>query len=271
MKRNAFSESAVVEMSRRVIRNFYNLDRNALLPYLSDGFMWIGANDEHWAENLGIFFDSLSRLPGISPVTISDEEYHLLFHERNIWILYGRHKATSTPENGPVNHAHMRFTLVWRKYENELRLIHMHASNSGDIPLKQFPSEYGESAPENVPLMEHFKKLLSLPSASKKLMFKDLNGVHRFLLPEEVIYLEADLQRTVIHTKEGSFPVHGLISEIEKSMPESFYRIHKSYLLNSSYVDSIFRYKAKLKDGILLPIGRDRYMDFKRYLSSKHS
>lgn len=268
MKRNAFSEDTVVDMSRRVIRNFYALDKEPLLADLSSGFMWIGTNDKHWSENLVEFSSAVKQLCGISPVTLSDEEYHLLFHERNIWILYGRHKVTFTSDK-ELLHAPMRFTFIWKRYDDELKLLHLHASCSGDVPAKQ---ALGKAIPDcgESPIMQHFEKILSLPSSSRRLVFKDLNGVHRYLLPEEVVYLEADLQRTTVHTKDESFRIHGLISETERSMPDGFYRIHKSYLLNTSYVESIFRYKAKLSDGRLLPIGRDRYMSFKKYLSDKN-
>ncbi len=268
MKRNAFSEDTVVDMSRRVIRNFYALDKEPLAADLSESFMWIGTNDKHWSENLDEFSCAVKNLCGISPVTLSDEEYHLLFHERNIWILYGRHKVTFTADRDVV-HVHMRFTFVWKRYNDELKLLHLHASRSGDVPARQ-GLDREKSGDKDSPLMQHFEKILSLPSSSRRLVFKDLNGVHRYLLPGEVVYLEADLQRTTVHTKTESFSIHGLISEIEKSMPDDFYRIHKSYLLNTSYVESIFRYKVKLQDGSLLPIGRDRYMSFKKYLSEKN-
>ena len=46
------------------------------------------------------------------PILLSDEEYHLLFHERNVWVVYGRYKVTATKEDGSVFHVHVRGTYV---------------------------------------------------------------------------------------------------------------------------------------------------------------
>ena len=35
------------------------------------------------------------------PVLLSDEEYHLLFHDRNVWVVYGRYKVTATLKTFP--------------------------------------------------------------------------------------------------------------------------------------------------------------------------
>ena len=77
MKRNAFSEDTVVDMSRRVIRNFYALDKEPLAADLSESFMWIGTNDKHWSENLDEFSCAVKNLCGISPVTLRKAQGHL--------------------------------------------------------------------------------------------------------------------------------------------------------------------------------------------------
>ncbi len=269
MKTGSLSEDIVVDLSRKVIKSYYDNDRELILPFLSKEFMWIGTSDTNRAEDRADFCDVLKQIPSVPPVSISDEHYHLIYHERNVWILYGRLEATYALEGDALVHRHMRFTLVWRRTGDGLKLIHIHSSCSADPSLYRDPQTNDAKSPEDKPLMEHFEKILSLPTNTRKLAFKDLSGVHRYLLPEEVVYLEADLQRTIVYTKSGTFQVHGLISETERNMPDEFFRIHKSYLLNSNYVDNICRYKATLNDGTQLPIGRDRYMDFKRYLAKR--
>ena len=46
-----------------------------------------------------------------------------------------------------------------------------------------------------------------------------------------------------------------------------FLRIHRSYVVNLRYVQSIRRYRATLTDGRELPIGQEKYLALKAALA----
>ena len=102
---------------------------------MADNFMWIGSNDFQWCEGLENFRRTMEKEYEEPPVLISDEEYHLLFHDRNVWVVCGRYRITSVMEDGTALHAHVRGTYVWRMINGELKLAHVHGSHAQDIPL----------------------------------------------------------------------------------------------------------------------------------------
>lgn len=63
------------------------------------------------------------------------------------------------------------------------------------------------------------------------------------------------------------------ISDYEELLPrESFFRVHKSYLVNCSYIKKIQKGENKqieMMDDTLIPIGRRRYTDFLEFMKNK--
>lgn len=53
---------------------------------------------------------------------------------------------------------------------------------------------------------------------------------------EEIIYLESLSDYVKIHTTEQSLTTRETISSFEESLPETFIRIHRSYIVNQDYV-----------------------------------
>lgn len=259
------TEDELIQMTLENVRSFYNRNRPVTTTPMTDNFMWIGSNDFQWCESLDEFNKVTKKEYEEPPVLLSDEEFHLLFHERNVWILYGRYKITAMPEDGSVLHAHVRGTYVWRRINGELKLAHVHGSHAQDIPLNQLFTQ-PEPLTLNTDYFDYLKRMDMVKSNSEKLVFRDRDKNYRYLLPSEILYLKAALQWTIVYTQSGSFQTWGILAEHEKKMPDLFRRIHKSYLVNTMYIDSIRRYQVTMKDGQEFPIGKERYMGLKRFL-----
>ena len=265
MGRPIVTEDEIIQLTLKNVRSFYNRNRTAVTAPMAEDFMWIGSDDLQWSEGLEQYNRAAEKEFEGPPVLLSDEEYHLLFHERNVWILFGRYQITTMQEDGSVSHAHVRGTYVWRRINGELRLNHIHSSHAQDIPLNQ---QLSAPAPQmlNTNYLEYMKRMDVSKNNVEKLAFRDREKNYRYLLPSEILYLKAALQWTVVYTRSGSFQTWGILAEHEKKMPAMFQRIHKSYLVNTIYIDHIRRYQATLKNGRELPIGKERYMALKQSL-----
>ena len=88
--------------------------------------------------------------------------------------------------------------------------------------------------------------LLSLP-----------DGVVRLPL-YEIRYLEVRKNYVTLHAVE-EYSVKRSLSELTKELDESFYRIHRSYIVNLRFVKRITRTEVTLKDGAALPLSRKLY------------
>lgn len=84
---------------------------------------------------------------------------------------------------------------------------------------------------------------------------------------EDLLYVDSNLHKLTFHVNQGKQKeytmyerldvIHDLLRE------EGFCRIHKSYLVNLKYMESIERYKAILASGDCLAVSKARYLDAK--------
>ncbi|MBU9710387.1 LytTR family DNA-binding domain-containing protein [Evansella tamaricis] len=58
---------------------------------------------------------------------------------------------------------------------------------------------------------------------------------------EKIIYIESNQKKTLIYTEEGSFHSKFPLKTLENRLSESFIRIHRSYIVNISYISHISR------------------------------
>lgn len=267
MPKQIISEAEIIQMTLENVRSFYSREKSVTTAPMTHNFMWIGSNDFQWCEGLDEFYRVTKNEYDEPPVLLSNEEYHLLLHERNIWVVYGRYKATAALEDGSVIHAHVRGTYIWQRVSGEMKLAHVHGSHAQDIPLNKTAPPQQLTADSDY--FYFLKRMDALNADVDKIAFRDRQGKHHFLFPNEILFLKAAGQYTAVNTMADSFIVSGLLSEQESILPPQFKRIQKSYLVNIRYIDSIYRYKAVLKDGRELPIGRDWYMELKRFLCAK--
>lgn len=74
----------------------------------------------------------------------------------------------------------------------------------------------------------------------------------------EIMYVEAMQNYLKLHLEHGTFIIHQTMTSLEEMLPkEAFFRIHKSYLVNVSYIDTIAGGRLYIK-GIELPISKLR-------------
>lgn len=265
MSRKSTSEADLIRMTTEVIHNYNNRHLEATIAPMAQDFIWIGSNDYQWCESLEEFCRLTKNVYAEPPMLVSDEEYRLLFRDRNTWGVYGRFTASAVLEDGGVLRAHVRGTYIWRRIDGEIKLFHVHASNAQDIPLNRIASP-ADPLTENSGFYDYLKRMDALRAGAEKITFHCREGKYLFLYPDEIIFLKAAGHCTILYTRSETFSVTGLLSAQTALLPALFQRIHKSYIVNTWYIDSICRYRAILKNGQEIPIGKDSYMALKQFL-----
>lgn len=75
---------------------------------------------------------------------------------------------------------------------------------------------------------------------------------------EEILFVESMQNYLKLHFEEKSFVIHQTMSSLEELLPkESFFRIHKSYLVNVTHIDLISGGRVFVK-GKELPLSKHR-------------
>ncbi|WP_316769498.1 LytR/AlgR family response regulator transcription factor [Pedobacter frigiditerrae] len=90
------------------------------------------------------------------------------------------------------------------------------------------------------------------------------------LIPiEDLLYIKGAGIYTELHLRNGKQELHDKsLESLELLLPDSFERIHKSYLVSLELAEKILiqpgsKYSLLLKSGEQLPIGRSKYKDLK--------
>ncbi|MCF2873166.1 MULTISPECIES: LytR/AlgR family response regulator transcription factor [unclassified Tenacibaculum] len=80
---------------------------------------------------------------------------------------------------------------------------------------------------------------------------------------EDIIYIQSHHEYVMYHTKSvGKLMVYGTMKSVENILPNShFYRIHRSYIVNSIYIKFIEGNSIVLDDN-RLPLGESYKVDF---------
>ena len=165
------------------------------------------------------------------------------------------------------------FTTAYDEYA--IKAFEIHAL---DYLLKPFSKERFEKAlfkyqkPESVaPKRELSEKLKNWETHVQRVVLKDKNDIK--IIPfQDIHYLEANDDYVNIYTKEGKFLKNKTLTFFEQVLdPESFARIHRSYMVKISEITKIEpqekgNYMLKIKTGEILPISRSRFPKLKSIL-----
>lgn len=100
-----------------------------------------------------------------------------------------------------------------------------------------------------------------------KLLSVQCAGSNRLIPLENIRYMESRSHKVVLHLKEGELEYYAKIGDLETELQGQFFRIHKGYLINLSWVEEYNKTEVGLTGGEKLPISKYKYGDFvKAYL-----
>lgn len=81
----------------------------------------------------------------------------------------------------------------------------------------------------------------------------------------DIMYIDSNLHKLTFHMakeSQGEYTMYERLDVIDELLRKmKFCRIHKSYLVNLSYLDRIERYNAVMSEGLYLPVSKARYLN----------
>lgn len=84
---------------------------------------------------------------------------------------------------------------------------------------------------------------------------------------DSIYYIESSDHKVVLRLKDGEFTCYAKIGDLEQELQDQFYRIHKGYLVNLSYVSGYSKSEVTMTNGEKLLLSKYKYQDFvKAYL-----
>ncbi len=250
-----YSNDVVIEKSKIALNLFMEKKFALFIEMLDKDFVWIGDHIPIYLRGIPAFLDSLQYEIKNPPVEVAGEEYNILSHNGHFWIVYGRFDAIAES-----NIVRLHVTCVWEQKNEDLLLKLVSTTHE-----KEMTTDIGQSKifdEENIEIY-----LLNHQENEKKITLKDINGSTQYISVGNISYIKSTGRYCEISTSTSTSIITSRIT-LKTFAHFPFFQIHKSYLVNPSYVRQICRYTATLLDGQEIPIGKIWYMDFKNHLES---
>lgn len=90
------------------------------------------------------------------------------------------------------------------------------------------------------------------------------NGVHYSLQASRILYIECQRKMQIIVMADGNREIRSTMNEIEKQLPDYFFRIQKSYIINLHAITAIDKGYVLMDNGASLSVGRSRLEEVKK-------
>lgn len=227
-------------------------------------FVWIGPDrDEHpfgseeLRENVSRLLDDLDK------VTVSEEEYRVVDSSEAGCSVAGRFLAIGQQEGEQIIAQRYRFTFVWRLVPEGLMLAHLHLSVPQDaegewksLPVRTDSDTY-----------RYMKSLAKLGKSRRNVALYDADGTVHWVHPSQVIYLEAQRKRTIVHCMTRDIVVSSMIKDVIELIGDKMVRVHRSYAVNRDHVVELKAGRLLLDDGTTIVVPAKRLADVRALLS----
>ncbi len=254
----------VEELSAQIVETYYHNDLSLFWEYMDDEIIWIGpAKSQYmigkqnlmaaWAKEKHALTFSTSHfssmiMPGSGRTTCE--------------VLVQFYIYTHYKDNYIVKH-HQRITFFWKKVKvqegREWRYAVMHISNGHDYDSRDtiYPMHYDEFTQNRqhaeTPLMQ------KMHSFTSNMILRAEDYSTYYIDPQEIRYVKAEDKVCEVHTTTETLRVRYILNELEPLLPNYFYRIHRSYIVNVNEIYHLSKSILTLRDQTKLPVPYKRY------------
>jgi len=235
-------KDVALSTTRDFVRHLWARDFDWCRNRTADDFVFIGPDHDYMSSDQNEFSDIIELLSQrIIRSSITDERYKVLIGDESICCVFGQFLVLTPPDEERIRAQWRRCTFVWRRSGKAISVVHAHISAPTDYV------EEGESYPIHVgtETYRYMKSLMRLGSSRKSVSLYDVNGTVHWVHPSQIIYLEANRKRTIVHCMTKDIVVPAVIRDAVEMVDNKILRVHRSFAVNRDHV-------VELKGGILL-------------------
>lgn len=158
------------------------------------------------------------------------------------------------------------FSFVYQLIGKETKMIFEHASYHY-FKAGQSNTDITE-LPMDLHTLQFVRQLLMDQPHQDRLCILS-GGQTLYLDINTLIYVKGDRDKSELHCIDKVISCSKRIGEIIKELPDTFYHIHRSYVINLQYLTSVSCYEAELISNIKVPIPPRNYGKIKRELEAR--
>lgn len=231
---------------------FAIVDDNAVLCNELEQYIQTASMSLHIESSCDVYYDGESFCRALE----DGEDYHLLFLDIELVQMNGIGVGTHIREYLKNNKMQIIFISAKQDYAMELfqiRPLNFLLKPISPKTIKNCLAKYLELYPK----VDYFHC--------------KIGKITHNLAYDSIIYFESCNKIVRIHTTETIFDYYAKLSDIETSLPGSFVRIHKSFIINPKYIIRQGTDNVTMSNNSVLAISRQYQKPFRELLMSTHS
>lgn len=249
-------------LSGAIVEAHYTGCRQAMLPHLDPHVVWLGAMEGQYADTAAGMLEILEREKGIG-FEIQHAEYRIVYADDQCATVFGVLRVHTAEDSGLVLAFRQRITFQYLRTGEGPKAVHIHVSN--DWQVKEANEELPFRAGKET--YRYVQEILRRNGrAPEKLSVRDIHHHSRIIVADEIIFAEAEKTHCILHCVDGTVEIHERFDRLAARLPKGFVRVHRSYVVNSSYVIGLKRFAVLLCDGYALPVPERGYTRIKKLL-----
>lgn len=250
----------LVSTTRDAFRAYHSGNLEPWSELLSPDSVYLGSGDPILIGKNAII-NHFKKYEGVHS-TILNDEYHPIVQSKSCGFVYGQ-IIIAMPES--FQSIVTRLTIVYKITKNKLQITHQHNS---------YEHQYAATANQNAPMemnnitQQFIRDILIHQKDNQKIAVP--SGMQTvFLNSNMILYVQSFGKRTEFVCTDRTVSCNTPISELKETLPDIFYPIHRSYLVNVNHISAIRRFEAEMVTGAIIPIPALMYTQVKRDLQMK--
>ncbi|ALU13834.1 LytTR family transcriptional regulator [Eubacterium maltosivorans] len=253
-------------LTERIMEAHGERDLEFVMRYMDEHVLWIGALQNQYIHGKKAMREVLELEQDV-PVCTEGADCEIAYRTADTVIVTGRLNAYTDPKTGYVLKQNQRLTFVYQKQPEGWRVVHLHVSNEWDVLQEGevFPYACGR---ETYRYMQ--KQIDEKQQASQKVEVHIRKRPY-ILETHSILFIEAFKHHSMICRVGDRVQVDESITALAKRLPDTFLRVHRSFIINLNYVDHLEYSSVFLRDGIDVPIPKQHYRETRSHIMERLS
>jgi len=259
-------EADALRYTKDFVHHLWARDFNWCVNRVSNDFIMIGSKNEHLSQSKQDFANMLEALgDDFVRSSVTDESYNAIPCGETHCGTCGRYLVLSPTDNEHISAQWYRCTFLWRKIGRKILLSHLHLS----VPTGLMSDEAGYPIVAGTEAYRYMKSLMRMGSSRKNVSLYDTDGTLHWIHPSQIIYLEANRKRTVVHCMTKDIVVPAVIRDTVEMVAGKIIRVHRSYAVNRDHIVELKAGRLLLDDGTQIAIPAKRIADVRARLTGE--
>lgn len=257
MENKTIISEALIASVKSTFKAYFSGNLNPWFEQLSNRSTYLGSGEPMLIGKNAII-NHFKKYTGMQ-ANIVDEDYHAIMQGKTLGIIYGK-VVIAAPDS--IQSTTIQFTIIYKIRKSGFEIIHQH--NSYEHKNSTVVNGSSSIITDDITL-QFIRNLLMYKDENKRLAIP--SGTKTFYVNSNMIfYIQSVCKKTEFVCADRIISCNSSISELKSILPDLFYPIHRSYIVNIRHISQIKRFEATMINGAVIPIPALTYTQVKKDL-----